>query len=208
MSDIAFAIFASVVLYLAVTHKRFRKVVLWVGSACLLCAVAGGFYLWHRSRVEDAAKRTALAADDAVQNARIAKANQYDSENRKNPTTINKKAKAAELWASKVCDTAGPGRECHDATQEEIIAYGEQSGGVGEGNATTINSGAVVLLYSCDAMGSTDHVLTSVPDRDRVTVLRFGYEWGAYGNYGAKIQLADGLTGCILDGSNLKLDGE
>ena len=33
MSDIAITIFFSVVLYLAVTHKGFRKVVLWTGAA-------------------------------------------------------------------------------------------------------------------------------------------------------------------------------
>jgi len=75
------------------------------------------------------------------------------------------------------------------------------------GNATLSEPNGDAL-FSCDADGLGKDILASVTDGTRVKVLRFGYEWGAYGNYGAKIQLANGLTGCILDGNTLKLDGE
>ena len=63
-------------------------------------------------------------------------------------------------------------------------------------------------VFSCNAHGTGDDILAHVADGTRVKILRFGHEWGAYGNYGAKIQFANGLTGCILDGNTLKLDAE
>ena len=214
MSDIAFAIFASVVLYLAVTHRGFRKVVVWAGAACLLCVFAGGSYLWHRSRAEAAAKqaalaakRTSLAADDAVQNARIARTNAYDARNKENATSLFNAENAANLRMKRICDAVGAGEECHDAFQREDTAYDVWMGSVGMGNAT-IKTDIPITLYSCDSIGSTNRVVTFASGETRATVLRFGYEWGTDGNYGAKIQLANGLTGCILDGNTLKLDRE
>jgi len=187
------AIFASVVLYLTVTHKGFRKVVIWVGAACLLCAIAGGFYLWHVHR----AKLAAQVADDAIQNVRIARADAWDA---------NNQAAWFDLSQGQLVPVKPPpGFVFHPPPPKHRVAkhWLDLSGPFG--NARLVEPQTV---FSCNAHRIGDDILAHVADGTRVKILRFGYEWGAYGNYGAKIQLANGLTGCILDGNTLKLDGE
>jgi len=201
MEILGIALFASVVLYLAVTHRGFRKVLIWVGAACLLCAMAGGFYLWHRNRAEANAKRAAQAADDAVQNARITHANALRAKWSR-PWSI-KNITASEFPPSFVVIV----RDGHVVSDRPYKLRKGDIVHVLDGNAT-LNEDGGTSLFSCNQYDTNDDILGRVANGDRVKVLRFGYEWGSDGNYGAKIQLTNGPTGCILNGSYLKLDGE
>lgn len=227
MEIFGLAIFASVVLYLAVTHKGFRKVVLWTGAACLLCAMAGGMWLWHRNRAESAAKRATQANDDAIQNARIVRASAYANErlSKEKQDCIGYDPYNDPYKPFGGYTVAGDGTPCRNlAVDYDALAkkYGGATAPLKHGaktdwfaqNAPHLYGNATLSqyegdsLFNCDANKMGSDILASVPDETRVKVLAFGYEWGEYGQYGAKIQLANGLTGCILHGDYLKLDGE
>ncbi|MGB7172059.1 MAG: hypothetical protein WBD23_00765 [Candidatus Acidiferrales bacterium] len=182
----------------------------------MLCLLAGGFYIWHRSRAEAAAKQAAQVADDAIQNARILPANKAPATNASPaaPVTLDMSKSvplnappAPQYLSTDPNAGTSPNGGQHPATIGGNKDWFAQNAPKLYGNATLREDG---VLFSCDTLklrGLSD-ILASMPDGTRMRVLRFGYEWGAYGNYGAKIQLANGLTGCILDGNTLKLDGE